>query len=185
MKLSELARLTGATLENADADVEINGAAGMDDAANGQVTFFANPRYITRIQTTRASAIYVGEGVAIERDDIAILRARDPYLAYTRALRVFHPAPSFKPFIHPSAVIDATASLASDVWVGACAVIGRNVHIGATVRVYPNGTIYDDVEIGAGCVIHSGVAIREGTRLGERVIVHNNTVIGSDGFGYA
>jgi UDP-3-O-[3-hydroxymyristoyl] glucosamine N-acyltransferase len=29
------------------------------------------------------------------------------------------------------------------------------------------------------------VALREGTIIGERVIIHNNTVVGSDGFGYA
>ncbi|MGB7922908.1 MAG: UDP-3-O-(3-hydroxymyristoyl)glucosamine N-acyltransferase [Pyrinomonadaceae bacterium] len=184
MKLSELARLTGARIDEGDADLEINGAAGLDDAVSGEVTFLANPRYTPRLQTTRASAIYVGEKVAV-REGVAALRARDPYLAYTRALRLFHPESAFDPFIHPSAVIDPTARLAADVWVGACAVVGREVLIGAGVRIYPNATIYDGVSIGAGSVIHAGVSIREATQIGERVIVHNNAVVGSDGFGYA
>src|SRR5205085_7536335 len=106
MKLEELARLTGARVEEKFSDVEVGGAAGLDEADAGQVSFLANPRYTPRVQTTRASAVYVGEDVETGRDDIAVLRTRDPYLAYTRALRVFHPEPLFEPLIHPSAVID-------------------------------------------------------------------------------
>jgi UDP-3-O-[3-hydroxymyristoyl] glucosamine N-acyltransferase len=184
MKLSKLAAQTGAQLESGAGDTEIRGAAGLDEAATGQVTFLSNPRYTPRVQTTRATAIYVGQGVEVGRD-IAILRANDPYLAYTRALRLFHPEPEFEPSIHPAAVIDTSAQLGEGVLIGACAVIGRNARIGAGARIYPNATIYDDVLIGADSVIHSGVSLREGSRLGERVVVHDNAVIGSDGFGYA
>lgn len=184
MKLAELAARTGATLEQGDAELEIAGAAGLDEASEGQVTFLSNPRYKQRVQTTRASAIYVAESVEVGRS-IAILRARDPYLAYTRALRLFHPEPLLTSFIHPAAVIDPTAQVASDVWIGACAYVGRDVQIAGGVRIYPNATICDGVHIGADSVIHSGAVLREGTQLGCRVIIHNNAVIGSDGFGYA
>lgn len=185
MKLSELAALTGARLEATNDDVEITGAAGLDEAGEGHVTFLANPRYTPRVNTTRASAIYLSNDVTTDRE-ISILRVKDPYLAYTRALRIFYPEPEFQAFSHPTAVIDPTAELAPDgVAVGAHTVIGRNVKIGPGVTIHPNVTIYDDVTIGSGSVIHSGVALRERTVIGERVIVHNNSVIGCDGFGYA
>jgi UDP-3-O-[3-hydroxymyristoyl] glucosamine N-acyltransferase len=184
MKLIELAELTGARLEVGGADVEISGAAGLDEATAGQVTFLSNPRYTPRVQTTRASAIFVAEGVEVGRD-VAVLRARDPYLAYTRALRLFHPEPTFEPFVHSTAVIDSSAQVGDGAWIGAHAVIGQNVRIGRGVRIYPNATIYDEVRIGDYSVIHSNVSVREGSQLGMRVIVHNNVVIGSDGFGYA
>jgi UDP-3-O-[3-hydroxymyristoyl] glucosamine N-acyltransferase len=186
MKLSELARLTGASAEvGAAGDVEIRGAAGLDDAETGHVTFLANPRYTPRLQTTRASAVFVGEGAEVERSDLAVLRARDPYLAYTRALRLFHPEPEFAPFIHPAASIDETARIGAGVYIGACAVVGPEVEIGDRVRLYPNVTVYRGSRIGADSTIHSGVSIREGTLVGERVTIHNNAVVGSDGFGYA
>jgi UDP-3-O-[3-hydroxymyristoyl] glucosamine N-acyltransferase len=185
MKISELARQTSARVEEIYSDVEINGAAGLDEAEAGQVTFLANPRYTPRVQTTRASAVFVGENAQVERDDIAVLRARDPYLAYKRALRLFHPEPSFEPFIHPSAVIDPTAKIGEGVRIEACAVVGREAEIGDRVRIFPNVTIYDGVRIGEGSVIHSGVALREGAQVGARVVIHNNVVVGSDGFGYA
>ena len=184
MKLTELAERTGARLEGVDTDAEINGAAGLDEATAGQVTFLSNPRYTPRVQTTRASAIFVAESVEVGRE-IAVLRASDPYLAYTRALRLFHPEPTFEPFVHPTAVIDSSAEIGESVYIGAHVCIGRKATIGKGVRIYPNATIYDLVRIGADSVIHSNVSIREGSQLGERVIVHNNVVIGSDGFGYA
>lgn len=182
MRLTELAEATGALLEGADA--EVCGAAGLDEATPGQVTFLSNPRYTPRVQTTRATAIFVAEGVEVGRE-IAVLRAKDPYLAYTRALRLFHPEPAFEAFIHPSAVVDSSAEVNEGVWIGAHAVVGRNVRLGKGVRIYPNATIYDGVQIGANSVIHSNVSVREGSQIGERVVIHNNVVIGSDGFGYA
>ena len=184
MKLSELAERTGATVQGATEDVEITGAAGLDEAGEGHVTFLANPRYTPRVNTTRASAIYLSEEAQTDRE-IAILRVKDPYLAYTRALRIFNPEAELEPFVHPSAVIDPTARVAKRVAIGACVVIGRNAFIGDDVQIYPNVTIYDDVTVGRGSVIHSGVAIRERTVIGERVVIHNNSVIGCDGFGYA
>ncbi|HEX8560200.1 MAG TPA: UDP-3-O-(3-hydroxymyristoyl)glucosamine N-acyltransferase [Pyrinomonadaceae bacterium] len=185
MKLSELARLTGARVEERFAEVEVEGAAGLDEAAPGHVAFLANPRYTPRVQTTRASAVYLAEGAEAGRDDIAVLFTRDPYLAYTRALRLFNPEPEFEPVVHPSAVVDPTARLGAGVAVGACAVVGRGAVIGDGVRLFPNVTVYDGVHIGEGSVIHSGVALREGTVVGARVTIHNNAVVGSDGFGYA
>ncbi|HZJ44653.1 MAG TPA: UDP-3-O-(3-hydroxymyristoyl)glucosamine N-acyltransferase [Pyrinomonadaceae bacterium] len=184
MKLSELASLTGAQVEAESNEIEITGAAGLDEARVGHVTFLANPRYTPRVNSTQASAIYLGPDVATDKQ-ISILRVKDPYLAYTRALRIFYPEPALEPFIHPSAVIHPTARVANNVAIGACVVIGKNVEISEEVCIHPNATIYDDVKIGRASVIHSGVAVRERTLIGERVIIHNNSVIGCDGFGYA
>jgi UDP-3-O-[3-hydroxymyristoyl] glucosamine N-acyltransferase len=184
MKLSELAALTAARLDGGAADLEITGAAGLDDASAGDVTFLANPRYTPKVNTTRAAAIYLSEEARIEKE-IPILRARDPYLAYTRALRLFHPEPEFAAFVHESAVIDPSATVAENVWIGAHAVIGPASRIAEGVCIHPNVTIYENVTIGKDSMIHSGAVIRERSQLGERVIVHNNVVVGCDGFGYA
>jgi UDP-3-O-[3-hydroxymyristoyl] glucosamine N-acyltransferase len=182
MKLSELADKTGARVEGND--VEINGAAGLDEAREGHITFLANPKYTPRVNTTAASAIYLAEDVQTQKD-ISVLRVKDPYLAYTRALRIFYPDKSPEPFIHPTAVIDPSSRIGKGVSISASVVIGKNVEIADGVCIHPNVTIYDDVTIGKDSMIHSGVAVRERTIIGERVIIHNNAVIGCDGFGYA
>lgn len=185
MKLSELAALTNARCSASDGDVEIVGAAGVEQAQEGQVTFLSNPKYSSRVATTEASAIYVAEDAQVEREGLAVMRADDPYLAFTRALIAFHPRPAFSPSVDPSAVIDPTASVESGCAIGAQVVIGKNVRVGRHVRLHPNVTIYENVDIGDESEIHSGVAIREGSIIGKRVIIHNNVVIGADGFGFA
>src|SRR5258706_6224024 len=183
MKLSELAEQTGARFVSSDADIEIEGAAGLDQAQLGSVTFLSNPRYTSRVNGTGASAIYVGEDTEVAREDIAVLRAKDPYLAFTRALVLFHPTPALIPTIHPSAVIEPTANVAHDVFIVAHVVIGPDAIIGNRVQIHPNATIAGNVTIGSDSVLHSGVAIRENSVVGRRVIISNNAVMGREGFG--
>jgi UDP-3-O-[3-hydroxymyristoyl] glucosamine N-acyltransferase len=185
MKLSELALQTSTTIEKGPPELEITSAAGLDIAGPGDVTFLANPKYTPQIQTTKASAIFLNDGVAVERDDIAVLRAKDAYVAYTLALRAFFPSPAIVSGIHPSAVIDESAKVADDVQIDAHVVVGKGCVIESGVRIFPNVTIYDWVKIGRDTTVHAGVSVRENCEIGERCIVHNNSTIGSDGFGYA
>lgn len=185
MRLKDLAKLTFSTIENGNENLEITAAAGLDLAKEYEITFLANPKYTPQIKETNASAIFLNETVKIERDDIAVLRAKDAYVAYTRALKLFHPEPAIIASIHPTAVIHETAKVAANVEIMANVVVGKNCEIAENVRIFPNATIYDGVKIGANSVIHSGVSIRENCEVGENCIIHNNTTIGSDGFGYA
>src|SRR5256885_2560824 len=125
------------------------------------------------------------EEVEGPRADLAVLRAKDPYLAFTRALIVFNPQSEFESYWDPTAVIDSSTRIPKEVFIDAHVAIGKDVQIGNRVRIHANVTIYHDVMVGDDTEIHSGVAIRENSILGKRVIVHNNAVIGSDGFGFA
>lgn len=185
MKLAELAQLTQAEIETGDPELEITGAAGLPEASAGHVSFLSNPRYTAQVNETKASAIYLAPKAPCENLALAVLRAKDPYLAYTKALRLFHPTPAVEPFVHPAAVIDPTAQVAADAHIGACVVIGPGCVIESQVVLHPNVTLYAGVHVGAQSVIHSGVALRENTLVGARVILHNNVVVGSDGFGFA
>jgi len=185
MKLAELAEKTSSVIEQGSPETEISSTAGLDLAGPGDVTFLANPKYFPQIAQTKASAIFLNDGVGVDRSDIAILRARDAYVAYTEAMRLFFPEPELQAFIHPTAVIDPSADVDRNVEIHANVVIGANAKVSACVRIMPNATIYEGVIIGENTTIHSGVSIRENCEIGSRCIIHNNTTIGSDGFGYA
>ncbi len=185
IKLATLAEKTFSVIEQGSGEIEIEGAAGLDIAQAGEITFLANPKYTPQIRETKASAIFLSESESIERFDVAVLRAKDPYLAYTRALRLFFPEPFFAPFIHKLAAIDESATVAADVSIDAFVSIGKNCVIASGVKIFPNATIYDNVRIGANSIIHSGVSIRENCEIGKHCIIHNNSTVGSDGFGYA
>jgi len=185
MKLRELAEKTHSAIEQGSPELEITSAAGLDIARAGDISFLANPKYTPQIAVTKASAIFLNEGVMPDRDDIAVLRAKDSYVAYTETLRLFHPEPPIRPSIHPTAAIDPTAIVSEDSEIGANVVIGKNCRVEEGVRIFPNATIYDGARIGKNSVIHSGAAVRENCEVGENCIIHNNSTIGSDGFGYA
>lgn len=185
MKLSELADACSSTIEQGNAEMEISGAAGLDIAGPGDITFLANPKYTPQIKDTGAGAIFLNESVQIDRNDIAVVRAKDAYLAYTRALRLFHPDPTPTASIHASAVIDPSSHVSPSCEIGAHVVVGKNCRISDGVRIHPNVTIYDGVSIGPNTILHSGVSVRENCEIGAGCVIHNNTTIGSDGFGYA
>ncbi|MBA3769523.1 MAG: UDP-3-O-(3-hydroxymyristoyl)glucosamine N-acyltransferase [Blastocatellia bacterium] len=185
MRLDELAKLTNSQIERGEHDLEITSTAPLELAGPGDVTFLANPKYTSQVAKTRATAIYVTDGVEISREDIAVLRSADAYVAYTMAMRVFFPEPEVQAFIHPTAVIDPTTTVAETVEIHANVVIGAECLIGERVRIMPNVTIYRGVKIAAGTTIHSGVSIRENCEIGQACLIHNNSTIGSDGFGYA
>lgn len=185
MKLSDLAEKTRSLIEQGSPDLQISSAAGLDIARSGDVSFLANPKYTHQVSETKASALFLNKDAEIRRDDIAILRSDDAYVAYTRALRLFFPEPELRPFIHPSAVIDESADIADDVEIHAHVVIGEGCSIASGVRLMPNVTIYDHVTIGEGSTLHSGVSVRRNCEIGRNCTIHNNSTIGSDGFGYA
>jgi UDP-3-O-[3-hydroxymyristoyl] glucosamine N-acyltransferase len=181
VRLAELAARLGCELRG-DGEVEIRGVAGLDEAGPGELSFLANPRYVARLQTTRAAAVVVAPGHATS---LPSLVADDPYLAFARAVDLLRPAARPAPGVHPSAQVDPAAVLGEGVHVGALAVVGPGARVGARSVLHPHVVLYEGVELGEDCVLHAGVSVRERCRLGNRVVVQNGAVIGGDGFGFA
>lgn len=185
MKLSEIARLIGAAVEG-DANVEIHGVAKIEEAKKGEITFLANPMYEKFAAGTKASALIVSENFKTSRKDIAILRVKDPYVAFVFAMKSLVPQREILASgIHLAAYIAPTATIGKDVRIGAGAVILDNVKVGDKTMILPGSVIEEDVEIGEGSTVYSNVTIYGGCKIGKRVIIHSGTVVGSDGFGFA
>jgi UDP-3-O-[3-hydroxymyristoyl] glucosamine N-acyltransferase len=181
VKLRELADRLGCRLEG-DGDVEIVRVAGIQDAQAGDLTFLANPKYEKALGSTRASAV-------LARDEApaapcAMLRTRDPYLAFARAVGLF--APAWRPTagVHAMAAVAGDARIGANVSIGAFVAIGEGAVIGENTVIFPNVTIGPEARIGSDCVIHSNVAIRERVVIGDRVILQNGVVVGGDGYGF-
>jgi UDP-3-O-[3-hydroxymyristoyl] glucosamine N-acyltransferase len=183
MKLSEIAQILGASLENASPDTEVLGVAGIEEAGPQQITFISNPKYGAMAKTTKAAAILVKEDFPAE--GCAVLRHGNPYLAFARALELFYQPPKYAPGIHPTAVIDATAKVGSGVHIGPYVVIDAGVTIGKDSVLLAHVVIYRGAKIGNRFFAHSHAQVREFCELGNDVILQNGVVIGADGFGFA
>jgi UDP-3-O-[3-hydroxymyristoyl] glucosamine N-acyltransferase len=181
VKLRELADRLECRLDG-NGDLEITGVAGIQDAQPGEITFLANPKYEKALRMTRASAVILQEdapGTAC-----AMLRTRDPYLAFARAVGLF--APAWRPAagVHALAAVDPDVRLGADVSIGPFVAIGAGAVVGDRTVIFPNVTIGPGTQVGCDCVIHSNVALRERVTIGNRVVLQNGVVIGGDGYGF-
>lgn len=182
MKLSEIALALECRME-AQSDPEITGVAGIEEAGPGELTFVSNRKYIRYIKDTQASAILLD--FDLSPGAIPCLRNRNPYLAFARALELFHAPLVPSPGIHLSAVIAADARIGPGASIGPHVIVGAGCMIGVRATLFPHVVIYPNVSIGDDVVLHAGVVIREKCRLGHRVTIQNGSIIGSDGFGFA
>ena len=182
MKLGELATKLGAELRG-DAELEITGVKGIEEAGPAEVTFVANPKYAGLARTTRAAAVLVEP--EFPEIEAATLRLKNPYLAFSRALGFFYQPPVYAPGIHPTAVIDPTAVIGEGAHIGAYVVIGPRVKLGAQATLLPHVVLYSGVEAGRNLFAHAHAVVREDCILGDNVTLENGVIIGADGFGFA
>jgi UDP-3-O-[3-hydroxymyristoyl] glucosamine N-acyltransferase len=183
MKLAQLALAIGARLENGSPETEITGVSGIEEAAGGHVTFLANPKYAAVAKTTRASAIIVAEDFPVL--STAMLRSKNPYLAFAHALELFYQPPKYAPGVHRTAVVHPSAKMGHGAHIGPHVVVDEEVEIGKNAVLLAHVVIYRGAKIGDNFFAHAHAVVREYCRLGDSVILQNGAVIGADGFGFA
>jgi UDP-3-O-[3-hydroxymyristoyl] glucosamine N-acyltransferase len=183
MKLSAIASALDLRLENGLPDTEIRGLNGIEQAGPGELTFVSNPKYGAAARSTKASAVIVSED--FPAISAPMLRAKDPYLSFARALELFHHPLHYAPGVHPSAIVHASAKIGANAHLGPYVVIDENVVIGANAVLLAHVVIYRGVTIGTNFFAHAGATVRENCRIGNNVLLQNGVVIGADGFGFA
>ena len=183
IRLADLAQQLDAELHG-DGDIAISGIASMHSAQDGQITFLSNSRYREQLAACRAAA------VVLTQEDLpwchsAALVVKNPYLTYARMAQLLDTTPQPAQNIAPGAVIDASATLGSNVSVGANAVIESGVVLGDNVVIGAGCFVGKNTHIGAGTRLWANVTIYHEIRIGQQCLIQSGTVIGADGFGYA
>lgn len=183
MKLSAIASALQARLDNGSPDTEITGINGVEQAGPGELTFVSNPKYAAAARKTRAGAVIVSED--FPAISAAMLRTKDPYLTFARALELFHKPAKYAASVHPTAVVHPSARIGAKAHIGPYVVIGEDVEIGKNAVLLAHVVIYREVHIGDNFFAHAHATVRESCRIGNNVLLQNGVVIGSDGFGFA
>ena len=161
----------------------VSGVAAFEEATDGDLTLAADTVFLKKLEKTEAGCIIVPD--TCEGDARDMILCRNPRVAFTQAIAVFHP-----PRV-PKMSISSQVSLGRDVTYGEAVnvspfvSIGDRVKLGSRVLIQPHVFIGDDVTNGDDVLIHPNVSILERCSIGSRVIIHAGTVIGSDGFGFA
>jgi UDP-3-O-[3-hydroxymyristoyl] glucosamine N-acyltransferase len=167
-------------------DIKVNAIAKIEEGHEGALSFLANPKYEHFIYETKSSVVLVNKSfVPAGSIGATLIRVDNSYEAFASLLRLVDQARPRKKGIHPTAIIETSAKVGSDVFVGPYAYIGENCVIGDGCSIYPHVYIGDNTKLGNNCTLNPGVKIYHDCLLGEGCIVHAGSVIGSDGFGFA
>jgi UDP-3-O-[3-hydroxymyristoyl] glucosamine N-acyltransferase len=183
VKLSKISQVLGTQLENGSPEIEIHGVAGIEESGPGQLTFIANPKYAAAAKTTKASAVIVAENFPAL--STAMLRSKNPYLDFARALELFYQPPRYASGIHPTAVIHSSAKVGPGAHIGPYVIIGEDVEIGSNAVLLAHVVIYRGTKVGDNFFAHSHAVVREFCLIGNNVTLQNGVIIGGDGFGFA
>ena len=160
----------------------IERVARLEFAGPGELSFVEDEKHAESGALSHAACLIVPEGVTLEERCAIIVK--NPKLAFAQIAEILHTAPAPTPGVHPTAVIDASAQLAADAYVGPHVTIGAQTAIAAGSQIHAGCVIGDNVTIGKGCVLRPNVVLYDGVILGDRVTLHANAIIGADGFGY-
>ncbi|RMH48339.1 MAG: UDP-3-O-(3-hydroxymyristoyl)glucosamine N-acyltransferase [Alphaproteobacteria bacterium] len=184
MTLGEVAAAIGARLEG-DPDIVIRGAAEPAAAGPEHLALATNPRYAEALGrgAARAAVLWEGADWRAMGLDAALFVARPRY-ALAHLTAALDPGPGIAAGIHPTAIVEAGATVGPGAAVGPFAVIGAGVTIGRNARIGPHVVIGAGAALGDDVLLHAGARVGERVTLGDRVIVQPGAVIGADGFSF-
>ncbi|RJL05193.1 UDP-3-O-(3-hydroxymyristoyl)glucosamine N-acyltransferase [Paracoccus aestuarii] len=149
----------------------------------GQLALAMAPRYADAIRP--GSVAILAQGMDPEAMGLkAAIFAPRPRLVLAGLTRAFDPGPDIAPGIHPSAVIDPSASIGEGAAIGPFVVVGADVVIGPGARIGPHVSIGRGSRIGRDAILHPGARVAHGVTAGDRLILQPNAVIGGDGFSF-
>jgi UDP-3-O-[3-hydroxymyristoyl] glucosamine N-acyltransferase len=185
-KATEIAAfLNGEIVGNGD--VKVSNVSKIEEGKPGTLAFLANVKYEEFIYKTAASVVLVNKSFIAKKEISAtLIKVDDAYSAFASLLDLYVQAKdSLKRGIEQPSFIARTASVATDVYVGAFAYVGDKSRVGENTKIHPQVHIGSNVSIGNNCILYSGVKIYDDCVIGNNCILHSGVVVGSDGFGFA
>ncbi|MEP6699914.1 MAG: UDP-3-O-(3-hydroxymyristoyl)glucosamine N-acyltransferase [Bacteroidota bacterium] len=183
---AQIALLIAGKIEG-DPNIAVTSFGKIEEAKEGQLTFFANSKYEDFLYSTKASIVIINEAYELKQKIAAtLIRVPDAYTAFATLLGKFQEIMQQQlTGVQEPSYIARTASYGENVFIGAFAYLGENVKLGDNTKIFPNSYLGDNVVIGDNSTIHPGVKIYHDCKVGNHVTIHAGTVIGSDGFGFA
>lgn len=166
-------------------DVSISAVKPLADASAAHISFLANPKYKADVTESAAGAVIVSPKTADEFAGRNLIVAQDPYLYFAKVARLFSPVEKASGLIHPTAVIEESATVPAGCEIGAHAYIGADTVLGQGCRILAGAVVEHHCKLGDEVVIHPNAVVYHGCTLGHRVEIHSGAVIGADGFGLA
>lgn len=181
LSAAEIANHLGGVLIG-DPTLILKGFAPADRAQPGDLTFAENESYFVRAEQSAAAAIIVDGPFASTRK--VLIRVPSARIAFAKVLPLFFPDPVFRPGIHPTAIVPASAKIDPSAHIGPYCVLSDGVRIGPRSVLQGGDFIGPNCVVGEDANLFPNVTLYPASEVGNRVRIHSGTVVGSDGFGY-
>ena len=165
-----------------DDQILITGINSLEEASNGEISFFSDRRYEGNVKKTKASALLVSRGSDLYRGTQVVVS--NPAMAYVKVASLFAPSVPRFSGISQKAVIHESSIIGDNVSIYPLVYVGEGAFIGDDVTLFPGVSVGERVRIGNKTIVHPNVTIRHDCIIGNEVIIHAGSVIGSDGFGF-
>lgn len=151
--------------------------AGHDDVS------YAEAKFGPALKASQAGLVITTAELA-EKAAGDVIVSNDPRADFAKLLRHVFPPKPMQPGVHPTAVIDPTAKIASDVAIGPFVIIGAHAVLETGVVIGAHCSIQDDVHIGSHTRLDERVTLYARTQIGQRCHLLAGCVLGGTGFGY-
>ncbi|MGI9368593.1 MAG: UDP-3-O-(3-hydroxymyristoyl)glucosamine N-acyltransferase [Ruegeria sp.] len=182
--VQQIAEAIGAEADG-NTDLTIVRAAEPSDARPTDLAMAMSPKYAEALSkgSARVAVLWQGADWRNLGLDAAIFVQR-PRFAMSGITAMLDRGQGVELGIHPSAVIDSTAEIASDVSIGPLVVVGARAKIGAGSVIGPHCVIGIDATLGQDAYLRESVSIGPRALIGDRFIAQPGARIGSDGFSF-
>lgn len=184
----QISEFLNGTIEG-DGDAKVSELSKIEDGKKGSLSFLSNPKYENFLYTTEASVVIVAEDFTPSQPiNSTLVKVKDPYSAFSVLLEKYNEAVNavnVKEGIEEPSFIHPTAKIGKDVYIAAFSYIAEYAKIGDGCRVNAHTYVGAHTQLGNNCTLFSGVKLYHNTVIGNDVVIHSNTVVGSDGFGFA
>ena len=183
LTVNQLAAICGGQAEG-ETNRVISGANTLQNAAASHLSFVENEKSFSAASASEAGCLLVSESFSLQ-GGWALIRIRNPRLAFARAVKVLYPRVRPKPAIDSTAVVDSSTTIPADCYLGPHVTIGEHVRLGENCIINAGCTLGDEVILEDDAYLHPNVTIYRGVKIGKRAVLHAGCVIGADGFGFS
>lgn len=182
----QLAQILGGKIDG-NPEVKVSSLSKIEEGKPGSISFLSNPDYNEYIYTSKASIVIVNDSFEAEKEFVSkptLIRVDDARMAFAKLLDAYQQYKNNLSGIHPSAIIEESAEIGVNVYIGPLTYVAKGAKIGDNTKIRANCVIGENVVVGENTLLHYNVTINEECLIGSHCTIQPGAVIGGDGFGF-
>lgn len=165
---------------------QLEAIAPLEEATSAQMSFVSHAKHLPKLAQSQAGLVLLKpEWRSLLPHEVPAILVDDPYAAFALVAQFFYPTPKPATGIHPQAVVNRGAQIASSAVIGPFVVVEAGASIGEEVVIASHSRIATGAKVGPRTRIDNNVSLLAKCEIGADCHIKSGAVIGGDGFGFA